>query len=349
VRRTEIIPFFNLHRNTPKFITAISANDQMQRAATFLRTIFTSMARTISENITAPFALDIGGVVAFAFHATKVLGHVVPNYEFFPATNASLYDESCGVGIFITGTRTKWFSSIERPFSKKTISTIFADKVFLPLVNLMGAFGRAINVLRAHMGGTSFEFLTTNRTSKNNSLPLSDWNKRELTFSGTEDMIRTKSRRITSYGRLADDTKFSDFHTAIITCVQRQSNAVTIVYNLEIKNDHTYFANGALVHNCLACLAMDGTEYGLEEELDDHPAGRCFRQPIIKGLEPLSAQSGADWFAEQSEEVQRGMMGDQRFEAWQQGQFEFGQLAQVAHSDEWGNSVQVAPLEAVIQ
>jgi hypothetical protein len=100
---------------------------------------------------------------------------------------------------------------------------------------------------------------------------------------------------------------------------------------------------------CMACLAMDGTEYGLEEELDDHPNGRCYRQPIVKGLTPLSAQSGADWFANQSEEMQRGMMGDQRFEAWQQGQFEFGQLAQVAHSEEWGNSVQVAPLEAVIQ
>jgi hypothetical protein len=101
-------------------------------------------------------------------------------------------------------------------------------------------------------------------------------------------------------------------------------------------------------NTCLACLAMDGTEHELDEELDDHPNGRCFKQPRIKGLEPLAAQSGADWFAAQSEETQRGMMGDKRFEGWQQGQIEFSQLATVKHSDEWGSYVSVAPLEALI-
>jgi SPP1 gp7 family putative phage head morphogenesis protein len=98
---------------------------------------------------------------------------------------------------------------------------------------------------------------------------------------------------------------------------------------------------------CLACLAMDGTEHTLDEELDDHPNGRCFKQPIVTGLTPVQAQSGADWFAQQPAELQRTMMGDQRFEAWQQGQIQFSDLVTRKHSEEWGSHVAVAPLEAL--
>lgn len=96
---------------------------------------------------------------------------------------------------------------------------------------------------------------------------------------------------------------------------------------------------------CLACLAMDGTVHELDEELDDHPNGRCFKQPIIKGLKPVEVQSSRAWFEDQVEEVQRAMMGAERFEAWQAGQFEFGDLAQRRENDEWGSHVRVATLD----
>lgn len=95
---------------------------------------------------------------------------------------------------------------------------------------------------------------------------------------------------------------------------------------------------------CLACLAMDGTVHELDEELDDHPNGRCFKQPIIKGLTPVETESSADWFARQDEETQRRMMGDERFEAWKAGKFEFGDLAQRNENAEWGSHVRVASL-----
>lgn len=100
---------------------------------------------------------------------------------------------------------------------------------------------------------------------------------------------------------------------------------------------------------CLACLAMDGQRFGLDEELNDHPNGRCFKQPIIKGLEPLGAESGAEWFARQSKATQRAMMGPQRYEAWKAGAFVFGSLAGRSESAEWGASVRVASMEELIR
>jgi SPP1 gp7 family putative phage head morphogenesis protein len=99
---------------------------------------------------------------------------------------------------------------------------------------------------------------------------------------------------------------------------------------------------------CLACLAMDGTVYDLNEELDDHPNGRCFKQPLIQGLKPIETQSSADWFNGLDEETQQSMMGEVRYEAWKQGQFRFEDLAIRRSSEEWGSHVAVAPLEALL-
>lgn len=99
---------------------------------------------------------------------------------------------------------------------------------------------------------------------------------------------------------------------------------------------------------CLACLAMDGQRFELDEELNDHPSGRCFKQPIIRGLEPLGAESGAEWFARQSEATQRAMMGPQRYEAWKEGKFEFKDLAGRRESEEWGASVRVAGMGELV-
>jgi len=100
---------------------------------------------------------------------------------------------------------------------------------------------------------------------------------------------------------------------------------------------------------CLACLAMDGTEHSLDEELDDHPNGRCYRQPMVRGLARLDMTSGMAWFETQSAEMQRGMMGDRLYEAYAQGQITFSDLAETRHSEEWGTTVGVRSLEAILQ
>lgn len=65
------------------------------------------------------------------------------------------------------------------------------------------------------------------------------------------------------------------------------------VYDLEVEEDHSFFAEGIVVHNC--------TSVG-----------------ILKGR-PVNVQTGADWFGSLSEAQQREQMGPGAYAAWQAG------------------------------
>lgn len=99
---------------------------------------------------------------------------------------------------------------------------------------------------------------------------------------------------------------------------------------------------------CMACMVLDGTIYPTDEMMEVHPNDRCFMQPIIKGLKPLPAQSGAAWFGQQSAETQRAMMGSGAYEAWKSGQIELKQLASTHIHPEWGPSVRITPLSELV-
>lgn len=95
---------------------------------------------------------------------------------------------------------------------------------------------------------------------------------------------------------------------------------------------------------CLACFALDGTEYETDELMEVHPSDRCFMQPKIKGLDPVGAETGEQWFNRQSEETQREMMGDAKYDAWKAGKFGFRDMAKTYNDPTWGPSVRVASL-----
>jgi hypothetical protein len=105
---------------------------------------------------------------------------------------------------------------------------------------------------------------------------------------------------------------------------------------------------------CLACLAMHGTKHEMDETLDDHPNGRCTMLAITPSFEELgiegvdqpdtAVESGADWFDRQPEERQREIMGEERYDLWKQGNLDFEDLATTRHSDEWGDSIGIRPI-----
>ncbi len=105
---------------------------------------------------------------------------------------------------------------------------------------------------------------------------------------------------------------------------------------------------------CLACLAMHGTKHEMDETLDDHPNGRCTMLAITPSLEELgiegvdepdrSVETGEDWFNRQPEERQREIMGEERYGLWKQGNLDFEDMATTRHSDEWGDSIGVRPI-----
>ena len=74
------------------------------------------------------------------------------------------------------------------------------------------------------------------------------------------------------------------------------------------------------VRTCVGCLFADGMRIdSLDGEFEEHPNGRCTAVPLLIGAQEPKWQSGMDWFRTQSVETQKGMLGKERFDAWQSG------------------------------
>lgn len=99
---------------------------------------------------------------------------------------------------------------------------------------------------------------------------------------------------------------------------------------------------------CAACIADEGTLYGLGEVISDHPQGRCTSVPVVKGMPEVKWLSGEDWFRTQDETTQRGILGGGHFDAWQDGAFGFGDLVTHKRDAVWGGSITPTPLGELV-
>ena len=92
---------------------------------------------------------------------------------------------------------------------------------------------------------------------------------------------------------------------------------------------------------------MDGTVHRLNERLDDHPNGRCVMAPLPKGMPRPERQTGAEWFAAQSEDVQRQVLGRDGYEAYRNGEVTLGDFVGRKRSAEWGTMRYARSLKAI--
>jgi len=99
---------------------------------------------------------------------------------------------------------------------------------------------------------------------------------------------------------------------------------------------------------CIACLALDGTEYETDELMDVHPNDRCFMQPKVTGIPLPDAISGQRWFEEQDTDIQMSILGPERYDAWLMGQVEFRDFASTHTDPVWGPSVRVTPVGELV-
>lgn len=98
---------------------------------------------------------------------------------------------------------------------------------------------------------------------------------------------------------------------------------------------------------CLACLALDGTEYDVGELMELHPQDRCAMIPIVRGIEPPQWAAGEAYFNSLPEGVQRDWMGPERHELWKAAQLKFRDMAKVEQNSTWGPSVRVRPVKGL--
>ena len=100
---------------------------------------------------------------------------------------------------------------------------------------------------------------------------------------------------------------------------------------------------------CLSCIAQNGTRHELDESLSDHDNGRCAMVPEVLGNNPIdNMQTGEDWFNGLSEDQQRSIMGPGKFDAWQAGKFDFGQLSRLQDHPTWGQVWSETPLKDLV-
>lgn len=110
---------------------------------------------------------------------------------------------------------------------------------------------------------------------------------------------------------------------------------------------------------CMSCVVQDGTVHGLDERLNDHYNGRCWMEPKVKSYKELgfsvaepqrpTRQAGQEWFAGLSPATQRKMMGNAKFEAWQDGRIDLQDLSHTHADPIWGEMRVEASLKSLLK
>jgi SPP1 gp7 family putative phage head morphogenesis protein len=109
---------------------------------------------------------------------------------------------------------------------------------------------------------------------------------------------------------------------------------------------------------CAACWAMDGTTHDLDDELHDHPNGRCVRAPWVKtwqelGFEGIESErkereTGPEAFDRLTPEEQDKILGATAGKAYRAGEFGLRDVVGIRRSAKWGRSVRVRSLKEVL-
>ncbi len=95
---------------------------------------------------------------------------------------------------------------------------------------------------------------------------------------------------------------------------------------------------------CLACLMLDGEILQTDDDLDDHPGGKCTAVPIVEGTKGPQWEAGLNWFERLDPSLQEEKLGAQRYELWKEGAFELKDLVKFDHSSVYGYQPRVATL-----
>lgn len=109
---------------------------------------------------------------------------------------------------------------------------------------------------------------------------------------------------------------------------------------------------------CAMCIAMHGRRFPLSTPFASHPCCRCVPRPITKdwadlGIpgqqdsRPPSGPKGADWFAQQPEDVQRQILGPAKLAAYKAGSLTLGDLVGYRDDPTWGPTRFERSLKAV--
>lgn len=137
----------------------------------------------------------------------------------------------------------------------------------------------------------------------------------------------------------------------------RESTRANYANNRRIVTGYTRRARQDAT-TCMACIALDGKHYRLDQPLDEHVNGRCALVPVTVTYRDLGLdvdqpveefEDGRAWFRRQPAGLQRAQMGPGKFDAWKEGKFDLEDMAQVNRDPVWGDQATVKTLKALVR
>lgn len=104
---------------------------------------------------------------------------------------------------------------------------------------------------------------------------------------------------------------------------------------------------------CMSCVAQHGSHHRVDEVLNDHHNGRCTAIPDVPlarrlGLSMPEPTPGPEWFAGLPPAEQARRMGPSMWDAWQAGEFEFGDLSVSYDDPTYGDMLREASLVGLL-
>lgn len=99
---------------------------------------------------------------------------------------------------------------------------------------------------------------------------------------------------------------------------------------------------------CAMCLAMDGSIHSLEEQLVNHPNGRCAMTPVLVDEEPPARETGEQWLERQKPDVQERVLGKAGAEAYRAGAVTLQDFVGRRYSEEWGTTRYARSLRQIL-
>ena len=89
---------------------------------------------------------------------------------------------------------------------------------------------------------------------------------------------------------------------------------------------------------CLACLALDGQIFPIDQPQPSHPNCRCTVLYLPPGYNAPAREYGAQWFEQQPDEVKAKMMSKVAFDALQRGDVKLQDFVGNRKSKAWGET-----------
>lgn len=97
---------------------------------------------------------------------------------------------------------------------------------------------------------------------------------------------------------------------------------------------------------CMHCIARDGELTDVAEPMPLHPSCRCTTIPVLTGLQLDYGEPVQDWFARQSADVQRDVLGKARFDLYRNGT-PLSAFTRVRQDVTWGPTLEAPTLAEI--